>query len=129
MLYNISVLVFDDCNVNMMTHNDSKVTWPDHGVPESPIAVMRMLASVRERQPLEDEWPIVIHCSAGCGRTGKELHSALFYHIFFFFFFLFPPSSFFKNNPYNTMLYDALWHAGTLTIRLQCKSYQLTTLV
>ena len=31
---------------------------PDHGVPESPIAVMRMLASVRERQPLEDEWPV-----------------------------------------------------------------------
>ena len=69
----------------MMTHNDSKVTWPDHGVPESPIAVMRMLASVRERQPLEDEWPIVIHCSAGCGRTGKELHSALFYLETFFF--------------------------------------------
>lgn len=51
-------------------HHYQYVTWPDHGVPESPIAVMRMLASVRERQPLEDEWPIVIHCSAGCGRTG-----------------------------------------------------------
>ena len=51
-------------------HHFQYVTWPDHGVPESPIAVMRMLAAVREKQPLEDEWPIVIHCSAGCGRTG-----------------------------------------------------------
>eukprot|EP00051_Salpingoeca_urceolata_P029852 m.7489 g.7489 ORF g.7489 m.7489 type:complete len:438 (-) comp2950_c0_seq2:30-1343(-) len=46
------------------------VTWPDHGVPRSPVSVMRMLASIRDLQP-NDDVPIVIHCSAGCGRTGS----------------------------------------------------------
>jgi len=51
-------------------HHFQYLTWPDHGVPSSPVAVMRMMAMARDLQPREDEWPIVIHCSAGCGRTG-----------------------------------------------------------
>ncbi|XP_077995178.1 uncharacterized protein LOC144448774 isoform X2 [Glandiceps talaboti] len=43
--------------------------WPDHGIPSSPIPIVAMVKSFREDQP-HDETPIVIHCSAGCGRTG-----------------------------------------------------------
>ncbi|XP_068225643.1 receptor-type tyrosine-protein phosphatase epsilon-like [Palaemon carinicauda] len=45
-------------------------TWPDHGVPESPRGVAQMIHSIRE-EPLTG--PIVVHCSAGVGRTGAIL--------------------------------------------------------
>ncbi|XP_071476318.1 uncharacterized protein [Diadema antillarum] len=43
--------------------------WPDHGVPTSVGPILEMIKLVREYQP-EEEPPIVVHCSAGCGRTG-----------------------------------------------------------
>ena len=43
--------------------------WPDHGVPDSPHSLMSMLGMIRDEQPTNDV-PLVIHCSAGVGRTG-----------------------------------------------------------
>jgi len=45
------------------------LSWPDHGVPESPTRFMTMLKSVRETVDVKQA-PMVVHCSAGCGRTG-----------------------------------------------------------
>ncbi|KAJ2712959.1 phosphotyrosine-specific ptp2-like protein, partial [Coemansia spiralis] len=50
------------------------VGWPDHGVPENPLGVLRLIHLARRAQG-EDESsagriPMVVHCSAGCGRTG-----------------------------------------------------------
>jgi len=56
-------------------------SWPDYGTPESALSMLQFLQCVRERQTemverLEN-WeghplgpPIVVHCSAGIGRTG-----------------------------------------------------------
>lgn len=44
-------------------------TWPDHGVPQSVQPLLELLYLVRDVQPAEDK-PILVHCSAGCGRTG-----------------------------------------------------------
>lgn len=44
-------------------------TWPDHGVPDSVHPILELVRLVREVQPAEDK-PILVHCSAGCGRTG-----------------------------------------------------------
>ena len=49
--------------------------WPDHGVPHDPGAVLGFLQDVNLRQnTLSDEGvspgSIVVHCSAGIGRTG-----------------------------------------------------------
>lgn len=44
-------------------------TWPDHGVPASVHPILELLRLVRDVQPAEDK-PILVHCSAGCGRTG-----------------------------------------------------------
>lgn len=47
------------------------MTWPDFGVPTSPIAFLQFLKQVRDSGALdEDAGPPVIHCSAGIGRSG-----------------------------------------------------------
>lgn len=49
--------------------------WPDHGVPHDPGAVLGFLQDVTLRQSTSvdeghEQGPIVVHCSAGIGRTG-----------------------------------------------------------
>lgn len=55
--------------------------WPDHGVPQTSNDIQGMLYKIRawkqdqeQRLPLQgnilDFGPTVVHCSAGCGRTG-----------------------------------------------------------
>ncbi|XP_007936508.1 tyrosine-protein phosphatase non-receptor type 1 [Orycteropus afer afer] len=46
-------------------------TWPDFGVPESPASFLNFLFKVRESGSLGlEHGPIVVHCSAGIGRSG-----------------------------------------------------------
>ncbi|CAL8367164.1 unnamed protein product [Lota lota] len=46
-------------------------TWPDFGVPESPASFLNFLFKVRETGCLNaDQGPVVVHCSAGIGRSG-----------------------------------------------------------
>ncbi|XP_076047900.1 tyrosine-protein phosphatase non-receptor type 11-like isoform X2 [Oratosquilla oratoria] len=45
--------------------------WPDHGVPGDPGCVLNFLHDVNRRQEdIGGAGPIVVHCSAGIGRTG-----------------------------------------------------------
>ncbi|XP_027875935.1 receptor-type tyrosine-protein phosphatase S isoform X8 [Xiphophorus couchianus] len=44
-------------------------TWPDHGVPEYPTPFLNFLRRVKACNP-PDAGPIIVHCSAGVGRTG-----------------------------------------------------------
>ncbi|XP_055605738.1 tyrosine-protein phosphatase non-receptor type 61F isoform X2 [Uranotaenia lowii] len=46
-------------------------TWPDFGIPSSPVAFLQFLKEVRESGTLDkDVGPPIIHCSAGIGRSG-----------------------------------------------------------
>ncbi|GLG95390.1 Tyrosine-protein phosphatase Lar [Gryllus bimaculatus] len=74
--------------VNIMTEESREVShyqftsWPDYGVPHSAMAMLDFLERVRQQQAkmvatLGDTWaghprgpPIIVHCSAGIGRTG-----------------------------------------------------------
>uniref|UniRef100_A0A7N8YQL7 protein-tyrosine-phosphatase n=1 Tax=Mastacembelus armatus TaxID=205130 RepID=A0A7N8YQL7_9TELE len=44
-------------------------SWPDFGVPFSPIGMLKFLKKVKTVNP-SYAGPIVVHCSAGVGRTG-----------------------------------------------------------
>ncbi|XP_045478955.1 tyrosine-protein phosphatase 10D isoform X2 [Harmonia axyridis] len=44
-------------------------TWPDFGVPNPPHTLVRFVRAFRERVG-SDQRPIVVHCSAGVGRSG-----------------------------------------------------------
>ncbi|XP_035277744.1 receptor-type tyrosine-protein phosphatase F isoform X4 [Anguilla anguilla] len=45
------------------------MAWPDHGVPEYPTPILAFLRRVKACNPA-DAGPMVVHCSAGVGRTG-----------------------------------------------------------
>lgn len=46
-------------------------TWPDFGIPSSPVTFLQFLKQVRDSGALEpDVGPAVVHCSAGIGRSG-----------------------------------------------------------
>ncbi|XP_034269683.1 tyrosine-protein phosphatase non-receptor type 1 [Pantherophis guttatus] len=62
---------------NLITHETREIlhfhytTWPDFGVPESPASFLNFLFKVRESGSLNPQHgPIVVHCSAGIGRSG-----------------------------------------------------------
>ena len=44
--------------------------WPDHGVPSDATSLINFIKRVREAQPHSTEVPLLVHCSAGVGRTG-----------------------------------------------------------
>lgn len=45
------------------------IAWPDHGVPDSPKMFLLFTEHVREARK-KTQAPIIVHCSAGIGRTG-----------------------------------------------------------
>lgn len=46
-------------------------TWPDHSVPEAPSSLLAFVELVQEQvQATQGKGPILVHCSAGVGRTG-----------------------------------------------------------
>ncbi|CAN2390003.1 regulation of membrane depolarization during action potential [Pristimantis euphronides] len=44
------------------------VAWPDHGVPDESSDFLEFVTCVRQKR--EEKQPILVHCSAGIGRTG-----------------------------------------------------------
>ncbi|XP_072431675.1 tyrosine-protein phosphatase non-receptor type 3-like isoform X1 [Chiloscyllium punctatum] len=46
------------------------VAWPDHGVPDDPMDFFDFVTCVRQKRIGRDNEPVIVHCSAGIGRTG-----------------------------------------------------------
>ncbi|XP_043371143.1 receptor-type tyrosine-protein phosphatase U-like isoform X3 [Dermochelys coriacea] len=44
--------------------------WPDHGVPSNPARLLQLVEMVNERVSQAPAGPVLVHCSAGIGRTG-----------------------------------------------------------
>ena len=45
-------------------------SWPDHGVPRYATALLGFIRNVRKSHFPSDPAPLLVHCSAGVGRTG-----------------------------------------------------------
>lgn len=67
------VTTFFSIQSNSISVKDSKNKRYDRGVPDTnPISILRLVRDVNENHP-EQEYPIVVHCSAGVGRTGTYI--------------------------------------------------------
>jgi len=55
-----------------LVHQYQFLVWPDHGVPKSTSDIFRFRERTLEAQP-QDVGPILVHCSAGVGRTGTYI--------------------------------------------------------
>ena len=46
------------------------IAWPDHGVPDNCAVMLNFIRRVRKLHPYSNPCPLLVHCSAGVGRTG-----------------------------------------------------------
>ena len=46
------------------------IGWPDHGVPQNGVVLINFIRRVRTIHPYSHPCPLLVHCSAGVGRTG-----------------------------------------------------------
>lgn len=47
--------------------------WPDHTLPENPNVLLELIKLVESNRKFDDglvKGPVLVHCSAGVGRTG-----------------------------------------------------------
>jgi protein-tyrosine phosphatase len=49
------------------------VSWPDLGVPKDPQQLLSLILKYRTSDTYTKAWPLLVHCSAGVGRTGTFL--------------------------------------------------------
>uniref|UniRef100_A0A8D0DGC5 protein-tyrosine-phosphatase n=1 Tax=Sander lucioperca TaxID=283035 RepID=A0A8D0DGC5_SANLU len=61
----LSVLLQDSRSVTQYQY----LSWPDHDVPYEAAGVLDLLERARDSQGTHTS-PLLVHCSAGCGRTG-----------------------------------------------------------
>uniref|UniRef100_A0A671KK46 Tyrosine-protein phosphatase n=1 Tax=Sinocyclocheilus anshuiensis TaxID=1608454 RepID=A0A671KK46_9TELE len=71
-----SAFLVRDMNLTHIESGESReltqiqyLAWPDHGVPDDSTDFLDFVALVRSKRAGKDE-PVVVHCSAGIGRTG-----------------------------------------------------------
>ncbi|KAF7670139.1 hypothetical protein LDENG_00050060 [Lucifuga dentata] len=67
----LEVAPLNQSNLSRTIWHYQYLSWPDHGVPQEPGGVLSFLTQVNAKQAdFPDAGPMLIHCSAGIGRTG-----------------------------------------------------------
>ncbi|NWV80996.1 PTN11 phosphatase, partial [Dasyornis broadbenti] len=71
LLRELEILRLDRDELPRMVRHFQYLSWPDHGVPTEPGGVLSFLEQVNQaHHSIPGSGPIVVHCSAGIGRTG-----------------------------------------------------------
>ena len=73
--FSVTNTALPDSEPRMVSHFQYR-EWPDHGLPASPTGFLRLVQLVCQ---VDAGTPIVVHCSAGIGRTGTfcTVHSII----------------------------------------------------
>lgn len=59
----------ESCVPLIVTHYHFSA-WPDHGVPADKTSLIHFIQRIRRNHPYFNSSPLLVHCSAGVGRTG-----------------------------------------------------------
>ncbi|GAB6020093.1 hypothetical protein CHUAL_002826 [Chamberlinius hualienensis] len=76
--YTVRTLILKNLKVRKKAQAERTVyqyhytNWPDHGVPEHPLPVLSFVKKSAAANP-DNAGPIIVHCSAGVGRTGTYI--------------------------------------------------------
>lgn len=73
--FSVTNTLLPESEARIVTHFQYR-EWPDHGLPASPTGFLRLVQLVCK---IDSGAPIVVHCSAGIGRTGTfcTVHSII----------------------------------------------------
>ncbi|KAI0217927.1 Tyrosine-protein phosphatase non-receptor type 11 [Lamellibrachia satsuma] len=72
--FEVSFKTIDTQELSRKVYQFHFKSWPDHGVPSDPGCVLSFLQDIGDKQEsIPDAGPVVVHCSAGIGRTGTVI--------------------------------------------------------
>ena len=78
-VYSLLLTLISDCQVSGESADDEGLlaviqyhftSWPDHGVPKFATSLISFIRRVQKAHSKESGVPLLVHCSAGVGRTG-----------------------------------------------------------
>lgn len=70
LIYRELILFHDEIKEERFIYQIQNETWPDHGVPNDYQSFVDFILEIRELRKAHQQTPILVHCSAGIGRTG-----------------------------------------------------------
>ncbi|CAF1044909.1 unnamed protein product [Adineta ricciae] len=70
LVYREFVFTHKETNEERTIYQIQTETWPDHGVPNDYTSFVEFVLEIRELRKSNHHLPILVHCSAGIGRTG-----------------------------------------------------------
>ncbi|KAF7695704.1 tyrosine-protein phosphatase non-receptor type 18 [Silurus meridionalis] len=65
----VRTLAVKHCDESRIVSHFQYTAWPDHGIPDVADGILGMMETAHVRQGCHTG-PLLVHCSAGCGRTG-----------------------------------------------------------
>ncbi|CAF0947446.1 unnamed protein product, partial [Rotaria sordida] len=70
LIYREFFFTHKETNEERIIYQIQTETWPDHGVPNDFASFVEFVLEIRELRKSKKHLPILVHCSAGIGRTG-----------------------------------------------------------